>query len=78
MFRGEHLITVFTGHNIVEPLDTFSKLFGPIFTVDINCRDVIFKVTFTTFNSLPKAGFTMSSWNFAGVKASGAGWVGTY
>ena len=53
MFWGEHLITVFTVHNIVEPLDTFSKFLGPIFTVDINCREVIFKVTFTIFNSLP-------------------------
>ena len=63
VFWGEHLITVFTFHNIsniVELLDTFSKLFGPIFTVDINCREVIFKVTFTIFNSLPITVFTTS------------------
>jgi len=61
MVWGEDLATVFTIHNlstVVEPLDTFSKLFSPIFTVDIKCRKVIFRVIFRLFNSLPVAIFT--------------------
>ena len=47
MVWGEDLATVFTIHNlstVVEPLDTFSKLFSPIFTVDIKSRKVIFRI----------------------------------
>ena len=68
MVSGEDLITVFTVHNLstaVEPLDTFSKLVSPIFTIDINCRKVIFKVIFTLFNSLPVTIITaFKSWFF--------------
>lgn len=56
IFGSEDFITVFTIHDssaLVEPINTFSKLIGPIFTVDIDCREVIFKVIFTLVDSLP-------------------------
>ena len=69
MVRGENPVTVrtlfllFIDYPVfstgVESVNTLGILFGPVFTVDINCREVIFTVFnsltifFTVFDSFP-------------------------